>query len=101
MIINTPISLGELIDKISILKIKKKNITAETKLVLIRKELSLLESILSNSAPALSIAVTSCPNFEKSAAKIDGDISVLFFFNITSIFNFIKLSIFICLVCFY
>ena len=26
MIINTPISLGELLDKISILKIKKKNI---------------------------------------------------------------------------
>ena len=32
MLINTPISLGELVDKISILIIKKKNITDETKL---------------------------------------------------------------------
>ena len=46
MIINTPISLGELIDKISILKIKKKNITDQKKLTFINEELSLLESIL-------------------------------------------------------
>ena len=32
MIVNSPISLGELIDKISILKIKKKNITDKEKL---------------------------------------------------------------------
>ena len=49
MIINTPISLGELVDKISILKIKKKNITDKIKLVLIREELALLESILTKS----------------------------------------------------
>ena len=47
MIINTPISLGELTDKISILKIKKKNITDKNKLVLIKEELALLELTLS------------------------------------------------------
>ena len=49
MIINTPISLGELIDKISILKIKKKKINYKKKLSFINDELSLLQSILSNS----------------------------------------------------
>ena len=46
MIVNSPISLGELIDKISILKIKKKNITDEKKLSFINKELQLLASTL-------------------------------------------------------
>ena len=49
MLINTPISLGELIDKLSILKIKKKKITDKKKLSFINEELSLLQSILSNS----------------------------------------------------
>ena len=42
MIINTPISLGELVDKISILHIKHKNIKDDEKLKLIREELKLL-----------------------------------------------------------
>ena len=46
--INIPISIGELIDKISILQIKKNNITNEKKLILIKKEFLLLQSILSN-----------------------------------------------------
>ena len=46
MIINTPISLGELIDKISILIIKEKKITDEKKNNLIREELTLLKEIL-------------------------------------------------------
>ena len=46
MIINTPISLGELMDKISILKIKKKNISDKSKLNFINDELMLLEEIL-------------------------------------------------------
>ena len=50
MIINTPISLGELIDKISILKIKQKKINDKTKSSFIKKELSLLQSILLNLA---------------------------------------------------
>ena len=50
MIINTPISLGELIDKISILKIKQKKINDKKKSSFIKKELSLLQSILLNLA---------------------------------------------------
>ena len=46
MIINTPVSLGELMDKISILKIKKKNIRDKEKLININDELLLLEEIL-------------------------------------------------------
>ena len=42
MIISTPISLGELVDKISILHIKNKNIKDDEKLKLIREELKLL-----------------------------------------------------------
>jgi len=46
MIISTPISLGELIDKISILHIKNINIKDEEKLKLIREELELLNQTL-------------------------------------------------------
>ena len=46
MIVKTPISLGELIDKISILAIKEKKITDEKKNNLIREELTLLRKIL-------------------------------------------------------
>ena len=48
MLINTPISLGELVDKISILIIKQKNITDETKLDHVKKELSFLQKTLMN-----------------------------------------------------
>ena len=47
MIVNTPISLGELIDKISILIIKGKNIQDNAKLVLIKNELKLLNDTVS------------------------------------------------------
>ena len=46
MIINTPISLGELIDKISILQIKKSNIQKVEKQKFINEELTLLEETL-------------------------------------------------------
>ena len=49
MIINTPISLGELIDKISILRIKKKKIDDKNKIIFINQELQLLEETLTNS----------------------------------------------------
>ena len=49
MIITTPISLGELVDKISILKIKNKNIIDAEKLTLINDELALLELTLKKS----------------------------------------------------
>ncbi len=48
MLINTPISLGELVDKISILIIKEKNITDETKLDHVKKELDFLQKTLMN-----------------------------------------------------
>ena len=55
MIINTPISLGELIDKISILVIKEKKITDEKKNNLIRKELTLLRKTMNEAANNNSI----------------------------------------------
>ena len=55
MIINTPISLGELIDKISILVIKEKKIKDERKNNLIREELTLLRKTLNEAANNNSI----------------------------------------------
>ena len=49
MIFTTPRSLGELLDKISILLIKKKKIKNRNKLTLINNELKKLQSILSKS----------------------------------------------------
>ena len=46
MLINTPISLGELVDKISILMIKKKNISDSLKLQHVNKELEFLQKTL-------------------------------------------------------
>ena len=48
MLINTPISLGELVDKISILIIKQRNINNETKLDHVKKELDFLQKTLMN-----------------------------------------------------
>ena len=46
MLINTPISIGELVDKISILMIKKKNISDSIKLQHVNKELEFLQITL-------------------------------------------------------
>ena len=46
MLINTPISLGELVDKISILMIKEKNISDSIKLKHVTKELEFLRKTL-------------------------------------------------------
>jgi len=46
MLIKTPVSLGELVDKVSILHIKKNNIKDNEKLKLVREELNLLEKTL-------------------------------------------------------
>tara|TARA_B100001029_G_C14938389_1_gene381758 strand:+ start:285 stop:671 length:387 start_codon:yes stop_codon:yes gene_type:complete len=46
MEVNIPVSLGELLDKISILEIKNKKILDDTKLVNIKKELSGLRQVL-------------------------------------------------------
>ena len=55
MIINIPISLGELIDKISVLVIKEKKIKDEKKNNLIREELTLLRKPLNAAANNNSI----------------------------------------------
>ena len=46
MLINTPVSLGELVDKISILIIKKRNILDKDKLAQVNKELDILQKVL-------------------------------------------------------
>ena len=46
MLISTPISLGELVDKISILLIKQKNINDKSKILHVNKELDYLKSTL-------------------------------------------------------
>ena len=46
MIIKTPVSLGELVDKISILHIKNLNIKDSEKLKLVKEELSMLNETL-------------------------------------------------------
>ena len=46
MLINTPISLGELVDKISILIIKQKNIIDKAKLEYVNKEFGYLQKTL-------------------------------------------------------
>ena len=48
MIINIPVSLGELVDKISILNIKNNNIKDKDKLKLVREELEVLNKTLDN-----------------------------------------------------
>jgi len=49
MLINTPVSLGELLDKISILIIKEKNIVDDQKQYYIKNELDSLNKTLENS----------------------------------------------------
>ena len=54
MEVNIPVSLGELLDKISILEIKNKKILDNTKLANIKKELSGLRQVLESSNINLS-----------------------------------------------
>lgn len=49
-VIETPVSFGELIDKMTILQIKLQEITDEAKLANVRNELELLETTWSNHA---------------------------------------------------
>ena len=76
MIINTPISLGELIDKISILKIKQKNIQDKKKLILINEELSLLELTLEDSVndKKISLYLSNLLSVNEKLWKIEDDI---------------------------
>lgn len=54
MKVNIPISLGELLDKISILEIKNKKILDESKILNIKKELNGLKKVLDESNINLS-----------------------------------------------
>ena len=54
MKVNVPISLGELLDKISILEIKNKKILNESKVLNIKKELNGLKNVLDELAISLS-----------------------------------------------
>ena len=76
MIINTPISLGELIDKISILKIKQKKINDKKKCLFIKEELFLLQTILLNSAvdKKISIYLDKLTKVNSKLWKIEDDI---------------------------
>ena len=63
MLINTPVSLGELLDKISILIIKEKNIVDIQKQYHIRNELEALNKTLENSTREPVIIITSDHGF--------------------------------------
>lgn len=72
MIINTPVSLGELVDKISILHIKSINIKDEEKLKLIREELELLNHTLNK-----HIKNNDIQNYLDSLIKINSKLWVI------------------------
>ena len=76
MLINTPISLGELVDKISILMIKKKNISDSIKLEHVAKELEFLQKTLKEyiSEDKINKFVQELVNINSTLWKIEDDI---------------------------
>ena len=76
MLINTPISLGELVDKISILMIKKKNISDSIKLEHVAKELEFLQKTLKEyiSEDKISKFIQELVNINSKLWKIEDDI---------------------------
>ena len=76
MLINTPISLGELVDKISILKIKKKNISDSIKLEHVAKELEFLQKTLKEyiSEDKINKFIEELVNINSKLWKIEDDI---------------------------
>ena len=67
MEVNIPVSLGELLDKISILEIKSVKISNESKLKNIKKELSGLKKVLEN----LNINFSEIKNLYEELYKIN------------------------------
>ena len=65
MEVNIPVSLGELLDKISILEIKSIKISNESKLTNIKKELSGLKKVLEN----LNINFSEIKNYMRNFTK--------------------------------
>ena len=76
MLINTPISLGELVDKISILIIKKKNISDSIKLDHVTKELDFLQITLKEyiSEDKINKFIQQLININSKLWKIEDDI---------------------------
>ncbi len=76
MLINTPVSLGELVDKISILIVKQKNITDNNKLDHVNKELSFLEKTLSKQITKqdIEIYLNNLIDINSKLWKIEDDI---------------------------
>ena len=76
MLINTPISLGELVDKISILIIKKKNISDSIKLTHVTKELDFLQKTLKKyiSEDKINTFIQELININSKLWKIEDDI---------------------------
>ena len=76
MLINTPISLGELVDKISILIIKKKNISDSIKLEHVTKELDFLQITLKEyiSEDKINKFIQALININSKLWKIEDDI---------------------------
>ena len=76
MLINTPVSLGELVDKISILMIKKKNISDSIKLEHVAKELEFLQKTLKEyiSEDKINKFVQELVNINSKLWKIEDDI---------------------------
>ena len=76
MLINTPISLGELVDKISILMIKKKNISDSIKLEHVVKELEFLQKTLKEyiSEDKINKFIEDLVNINSKLWKIEDDI---------------------------
>lgn len=61
MIVHAPVSVGELVDKITILRIKRKNIKDESKLQNVEKELKALNSTLTS----LKLPTDILPEFQR------------------------------------
>ena len=76
MLINTPISLGELVDKISILIIKQKNISDNIKLDHVNKELNFLNKTLASyvKQEEIEIYLNNLININSKLWKIEDDI---------------------------
>ena len=53
---STPLSIGELVDKITILEIKKQNINDQNKLKNVKFELDTLNCIFNNQKPKCSVS---------------------------------------------
>ena len=77
MIVEAPISLGELVDKITILRIKNRNITDPLKLENIQKELVELSGVLSKAdTPDILLEFQSLENINAELWDIEDKIRV-------------------------